>query len=451
MIPEGFKERMKKTLGEDDPAFIAAIEDGEAVRGMRINLLKAGDSTDIPYPTTRLDYLENGFILNTPDRMGQDPLHHCGAIYMQDPGAMATAAAIDIEPEWWVADLCAAPGGKSSQIAERLTEGFLLSNEYVPKRAKILVGNLERMGVARAIVTSLDTEELAKLYDGAFDLVVADAPCSGEGMFRKSSEALEDWSEGNVALCAERQTGILENAVKLTRAGGYLLYSTCTYSLEENEMQVYELLRRHEELSLVPVKAKIAANTANGIDFTGGECPELELCRRFYPHVSPGEGQFIALFKKNGVSAKKQSILYKDASTVPSKAELAAYEGFVKESLTERPAGRLARLGERLVILPEGVTVPPRSVFSAGVLLGEIKGSTVIPSHHFYSCFGRLFKNTINLTRGDTLLEKYLRGEEIPTDKRGYCAVLFEGAPLGGGKASGGALKNHYPKGLRNK
>ena len=450
MIPEGFKAKMKLLLEEDYGSFISVIENEEAVRGLRLNLIKSDANTNIPFPLRPLDYVSNGFILDSTDPVGSDPLHHAGAIYMQDPGAMATAAAIDVEPHWWVADLCAAPGGKSTQIAERLTEGFLLSNELVPKRARILLGNIERMGVSRAMVTSLDTAELKRLYDSAFDLVVADAPCSGEGMFRKSSDAVKDWSEGNVALCASRQKDILDNAAYLVKPGGHLLYSTCTYSVEENEVQVADFLHRHPDFYLTDCKPEIVNKTVNGIDFSKGRLPHLEKCRRFYPHVSPGEGQFVAHMMRREGNLPKQTILYKDQSVALNPRELAAYRKFVRSSLECEPDGDVRRLGERLVILPRGVTVPPRSVFSAGVLLGEIKGESIIPSHHFYSAYGRLFKNRINLTRGDPELEKYLRGEEICTELCGICAVLFEGIPLGGGKASGGRLKNHYPKGLRN-
>lgn len=209
MIPERFKEKMKNILGNEYPRFIDALENGEAVRGMRANLIKTSPEKllgDGEFRLEPLSYVDNGFILREQRQMGASPYHHAGMVYMQDPGAMASAAALDIEPDWWVADLCAAPGGKSSQIAERLSEGgFLLSNEYVPKRAKIIVGNFERLGVRNAVVISLDTARLSEMYEGVFDLVIVDAPCSGEGMFRKSEEAIRDWSDENVELCAERQ------------------------------------------------------------------------------------------------------------------------------------------------------------------------------------------------------------------------------------------------------
>ena len=226
MIPEKFKIKMAEVLGDEYPEFISAIENKSAVRGMRINLLKSSLENVLSSGEFKLEpipYVDNGFILCEQRQMGASPYHHAGMVYMQDPGAMSTLCAVDIKSDWWVLDACSAPGGKSSQAAERLTDGFILSNEYVPKRAKIVVSNFERLGVRNAIVTSLDTRELGKMFEAAFDLVIADAPCSGEGMFRKSEEAVDDWSPENVATCAQRQNEILSNLAHLVKPGGYLL------------------------------------------------------------------------------------------------------------------------------------------------------------------------------------------------------------------------------------
>ena len=456
MIPEKFKEKMQSVLGDEYPAFIEALETRPAVRGMRANLIKTTRDKlvgDGEFKLEALDYVDNGFILREERAMGASPYHHSGMVYMQDPGAMASAAALDIQPDWWVADLCAAPGGKSSQIAERLgDEGFLLSNEYVPKRAKIIVGNFERLGVKNAIVTSLDTERIAEMYEGVFDLVVVDAPCSGEGMFRKSEEAINDWSEENVSLCAKRQKTILENAKGLVKAGGYLLYSTCTYSPEENEETLCNFISRNSDFKLVKLKDAINNRTRPGLE-RFGKCANVEYARRFYPHVSDGEGQFVALMKRDGNADIKQRILYKDEAKPLSKQESAAVSVFFKEALTTPPKGRVVKVGDNIVVAGHSCPIPRGSVFMSGVLLGEIKGSTLVPHHQFFSAYGDLFKNKLLLTRADERVEKYLAGEEIDdtSSLKGWCAVFFEGASLGGGKASGGKIKNHYPKGLRTR
>lgn len=454
MIPEKFKEKMKNLLGDEYPTFIDAIENGTAVRGLRVNLIKTCTRdflSKAPFNLTPIPYVNNGFILNEDVPMGPSAYHHAGAIYMQDPGAMATVASIDVESDWWVADLCAAPGGKSSQVAERLGEdGFLLSNEYVPRRAKIIVSNFERLGVKNAIVTSLDTKELADMYSSVFDLVITDAPCSGEGMFRKSEDAILDWSEENVNACAIRQTEIINNAAGMVKPGGYLLYSTCTYSPEENEGIVTTFLSSHEDYSLVTLNPEVEAATRPGIV---SDDDTLSLTRRFYPHVTRGEGQFVALMKRSEKTQNKSIILYKDSTTQLSKQEMAAVNSFFKASLSSQPIGRIAKHRDNIVIISHNCPIPNRSVFMSGVLLGEIKGTTFIPSHQFFSCYGDLFINKVNLTESDTRVAKYLAGEEIDAghDLRGWCCITYEGIPLGGGKASDGKIKNHYPKGLRTR
>ena len=229
MLPEKFKEKMRVLLGEGYEEFEKALTEDEPVRSFRINTVKVKNSDEVKKALAdgKIPYEENGYFLKNGITVGRNAFHHAGAIYMQDPGAMAALSAVDIKKGARVIDLCAAPGGKSTKLAEVIGEdGFLVSNEYVPKRAKLLVGNFERLGIKNAIVTSLDTKALTELFDGVFDLAVVDAPCSGEGMFRKSEEALTEWSEENVRLCQQRQREILSNAAKLVAPGGTLLYST---------------------------------------------------------------------------------------------------------------------------------------------------------------------------------------------------------------------------------
>ena len=448
---------MKSVLSDGYPEFIEALETHDAVRGLRVNLLKTTPDKlikDGEFKLEPLNYVDNGFILREERAMGASPYHHAGMVYMQDPGAMASAAALDVEPDWWVADLCAAPGGKSSQIAERLGKnGFILSNEYVPKRAKIIVGNFERLGVRNAIVTSLDTARIRDMYEGAFDLVVVDAPCSGEGMFRKSEDAVEDWSDENVRICAERQKEILKNAHNLVKAGGYLLYSTCTYSPEENEEVVADFLRENDDYKLVKVKDTLEAITVPGIKKYAPDTQNIEYARRFYPHVSDGEGQFLALMQRDKNADIKQRILYKDEAKSLSKQESVMVKSFFKEALIKEPDGRAMKVGENIVLISHGCPIPKNSVFMSGVMIGEIKGSTFFPHHQFFSAYPELFKSRVELTRDDVRTMKYLGGEEIEVDAsvKGWCAVLFEGAAIGGGKASSGKVKNHYPKGLRTR
>lgn len=457
MLDEKFKIRMTALLGEEYGEFADSLEK-DAVRGLRVNTLKADThkvASAFEDKLTPISYAEDGFILKDSGGIGNTPEHHAGMIYVQDPGAMATANALDIMPGWSVLDMCAAPGGKSGQAAAKIGDGgFLLSNEFVPKRAKTVVSNFERLGIKNAVVTSLDTAELPKLYSGIFDLVIADVPCSGEGMFRKSSEALSEWSEENVRSCAERQREIMKNAAPLVKPDGYLLYSTCTYSLEENEMVIDKFLCDNPDYTLVPVKKSLRRATRDGIVFDEAKHKNLNLTRRFYPHVSEGEGQFIALLRRSENANISQTILYKDATKPLTKEENAAVKRFFDENLTEEPSGRIVKVGENVVILLHGYPIPPRSVFSAGVLLGAVEKGLLFPSHQFFSAYGKLFLRQENLSRCDVRTQKYLRGEEIEARDitgGGWCAVTYEGVTLGGGKASLGRIKNHYPKGLRIK
>lgn len=448
MIPEKFSERMKKMLGDDYPAFESALAE-DSVRGVRVNTAKI--SVDQYLSATDLDlspipYTDYGFIPKSADGIGTLPEHHAGMIYVQDPGAMATVTALDVKSGWRVLDACSAPGGKASQLSALIgDEGALLANEYVPKRAKIIVGNFERLGIRNAVVTSLDTAKLSEMFSSYFDLVLCDAPCSGEGMFRKYDEALTEWSEENVALCAERQREILKNCAKTVKAGGYLLYSTCTYSKEENEDTVRAFLDEHPDFSLVSVNDVLKGATASGLD-------GMVEARRFYPHVAPGEGQFIALMKKDENSADLPTILYKEKLLVPSKEEVRVVEKFFSDTFSKKPHGRLIKSGEQIVLIPHDLPIPNFSVFMSGVLVGEVRKGILFPHHQLFSAYGSDMKLCVNLAKGDPRVAKYLRGEEIDTDVQGggYCAVCYEGVAMGGGKISSGKVKNHYPKGLRN-
>ncbi len=455
MLQAKFVERMKNILKSEYEAFESALEK-DAVKGMRVNRLKISPEDFLSVyssPAEPLPYAEDGFIPSITEGIGRSAEHHSGMIYIQDPGAMATVNALDIPRGALVLDACSAPGGKTSQLAAAVGDGgFVFANEYVPKRAKILVGNLERLGVRNAVVTSLDTSVFPEMFCGVFDIVLCDAPCSGEGMFRKYDEALSEWSEENVLLCAERQKKILANCSGTVKPGGYLIYSTCTYSAEENEEVVTDFLDGHSDFKLCKVKDELTAVTSDGLDLS--DKYDLTKTRRFYPHISKGEGQYIALLKRRGETDILPTFLYKTGEKSPSKEEISVIKKFFSENLTSIPEGRLIKAGEGVALLPGSFPVPPRSVFMAGVMVGEVRKGNLIVHHQFFSAYGRLFKRQENLRAGDPRVGKYLGGEEIEgidVKEGGYTAVLYEGTALGGGKASLGRIKNHYPKGIRNK
>jgi NOL1/NOP2/fmu family ribosome biogenesis protein len=371
---------------------------------------------------------------------------------------MSALSALDIKPGWAVLDACSAPGGKSTQAAAKIgNAGFILSNEFVPKRAKTVVSNFERLGVRCGVVTSLDTAELPKMFRAVFDLVIADVPCSGEGMFRKSDEALSEWSEENVCSCQRRQLEIMKNLPSLVKPGGYLLYSTCTYSPEENEETVAAFLDRHADFSVCKVADAVIAHTADGIDVTNGKYPELAQCRRFYPHISPGEGQFVALLRRDEEASVGKKLV-KDAFTALGKNDRAVAEAYCRETIGRMPLG-LGLCGSNVVAFEAhetlGIPLPPFGVVAAGVALGELRKGRIVPHHHYFMAFGTAFVSKCVLDAKESAVERYLAGEEIdvPDTSNGLCAVCLTMGdaqiPLGGGKLVNGRLKNYYPKGLR--
>ncbi len=450
MIPEAFLKRMEELLGGEYPAFSASL--GEpSLRAVRVNAAKmspADFEAGYGAPLHPVPYAP--FAYYCPDeKPGRHPYHAAGVYYVQDPGAMATLAGVPALSGCICLDLCAAPGGKTTQLAEMIgKDGYLLANEINPPRCRILQGNIERMGCDNVAVCNSDSKSLASEYPDFFDFILVDAPCSGEGMFRKYEIAETEWSEENVKHCAARQTEILENAAKMLAEDGRILYSTCTFSLEENEMQIDAFLTRHPEFSLSPFDAAVCEKPADGIAFTGAAHPEaLRLCRRFYPHLAEGEGQFFALLSKSGGKTRRRA-----AEPVRFTAEQRRLcDEFIKKNL-DLPTGVFLRLYDGTPYLTRvELPLPRHRVFSPGVILGSFERGRIEPHHQLFSAYGHCFKRKLNLTKDDPRVPKYLAGETVAVEglSNGYAAVLIDGAPLGGVKIVDGVAKNHYPRGLR--
>ncbi len=454
MLPAEFEKRMTELLGDEFELLKNELENGHPERAFRVNTKKISpsDFSDInPFSSKPIPFMDSAYYFDE-DRIGNHPYHHAGMIYVQDPSAMSVLNALDIEKGICALDMCSAPGGKSSQIATRIgDDGVLVSNEYVASRCKMMVGNFERLGLSNVIATNTDTSTLAEWFDEFFDLVLIDAPCSGEGMFRKNSVAIDEWSEQNVNMCALRQREILDNGAKALRGGGTLVYSTCTFSLEENEMQIDDFLSRHPEFSLVEAKRELCENTSDGIDFDGAKCKDLSMCRRFYPHRSRGEGQFFAVMKKQG--EREGRVCYKDAGVPLSRSEKEIVTAFLRDNLTKYDDLEIRKYNENIVAVPKGFPLPPRHVFSGGVALGSISKGIFTPHHQLFSAYGERFARTVELSLDDRRVRDYLSGQVIPCDieKNGYAVVRVDGVSLGGCKVVDKMAKNHYPKGLRIK
>ena len=448
-LPQKFAERMKVLLGNEFDDYVNSLNE-KPVRAFRVNTdkisLEKFEKIN-PFTTEKIPYVENGFYFED-EKIGNHPYHHAGMIYVQEPGAMAPAECIDLEPHWCVLDMCSAPGGKSSQLKNKLGEdGFLVSNEIIPSRCKILTGNVERLGLKNVVTTCMNTKKLAKIFPEAFDFIMVDAPCSGEGMFRKEDIAIDEWSEENVKSCAERQKEILENAVKCLKNGGYIVYATCTFSLDENEMVVDDFLQKHPDFELVKVKKSVEENTCDGIFFDGCKCENISLARRFYPHKNKGEGQFMAVLHNKNTHYENTAFKKKNLPKIDN----IVYDFLDDALISYKRENVLIHKGNPVYRSPD-FSVDNAVVFSCGITIGEIRKNYIQPHHQFFMGMGDLFKRKIELSPESDEMKKYLHGEEFDTScPNGWAVVTTGGCSVGGVKVVNGRAKNHYPKGLRIK
>ena len=446
-LPQEFKARMQTLLLDEFADYEKTLEE-MPVKAYRVNTNKISikDFEKInPFGDQKIPYVENGYYL-TYEKVGNHPFHHAGLIYVQEPAAMAPAECIDIDPDSYILDMCAAPGGKSTQLKSKLGDkGLLVSNEIIPSRCKILTGNIERLGLKNCVTTCLDTARLANLFPYTFDVIMVDAPCSGEGMFRKEPVAIDEWSQQNVLMCADRQAEILENAVKCLSSGGTIIYATCTFSLEENEMTVDSFLKKHPDFDIIPVKEQVQKATSDGIKFDGCECENIHFARRFYPHKNRGEGQFMAVLRHKG----EKTISKHTAKKQNTKLDPVLLQ-FLDDTLENYNKNDVILYGDTPAFFNSNIEIKKGNAFMCGVTIGEIKKNYVLPHHQLFMAYGNDFKRKINLEPDSENVIKYLRGEEIKTDcESGWAVVTVCGVPLGGAKVSNGVAKNHYPKGLR--
>lgn len=447
-LPPQYKKRMEELLGDSFPAYEKDLND-PPVKGFRVNTdkisLEEFEKINI-FGSKKIPYVENGYYLEY-EKAGNHPYHHAGMIYIQEPAAMAPAECIDIDPSWKILDMCAAPGGKSSQLKNKLgPDGILVSNEIISSRCKILTGNIERLGLSNTVTTCMDTKKLIKSFPDTFDLIMCDAPCSGEGMFRKEEIAVSEWSEENVKMCALRQEEILDNAVQLLKPGGYIIYATCTFSLEENEMQMDAFLNSHPDFELIEVNGKVKAATSEGILFDGCKNESIKFARRFYPHICDGEGQFMAVLHHKGIITGKEI-----KSSVKPLTDKAVTD-FLDSTLISYSRSDVRIYNGNAVYLPSHFYVPEKTAFSCGITIGEVKKNYIQPHHQFFMALGHLFKRKAEFPPDSPELKKYLHGEEIDTDlENGWAVVTVNGCAVGGIKVTNGRAKNHYPKGLRLK
>lgn len=483
-LPQAFCGRMERLLGEEYKAFLASYEK-ERYYGLRHNPLKCPAETfvgQMPFMLDKIAWAREGYYYQAAQQPGRHVLHEAGAYYIQEPSAMAVAEILDPRPGERILDLCAAPGGKTTQIAGRMQgEGLLVANEIVPERARILSQNVERMGVRNCVVCNEKPERLAELFPGFFDRILVDAPCSGEGMFRKDEAARQEWSPAHVTMCAERQGKILEEAARMLKPGGVLVYSTCTFAPEENEGTISAFIHAHgdyiiEETDCCEAFSQgqpgWADDPADGIEYT----------MRLWPHKLKGEGHYIACLRRRGEGAEPEMPTYEESggnrkdrissqNSIISKnpknnkenrergsdrklreavTTFLTQELGLPETWTDGQDGTVIRFGEQVYLVPEGmIPLAGVKVLRPGLCLLTDRKNRFEPAHALaMTLTGKDTDRVKELTMEEA--GRYLRGESISCgQERGWMLLSYEGYSLGFGKASGGQIKNHYPKGLR--
>ena len=455
-LPAAYIEQMKRLLGEDSFARYLAALDAPVTKALRINLLRCPDGQPpcaIEGLGEAVPWTKEAYFVEGDARPGLSPLHEGGLYYLQEPSALTSASVLSAQPGERVLDLCAAPGGKSTQLAAQMQgQGLIVCNEPIPSRAQILSRNIERMGVRNAVVTCAYPAQLAPHFPAFFDKIMVDAPCSGEGMFRRQIEAREEWQENSPRGCADRQMEILEEAAKMLAPGGRMVYSTCTFNDTENEGVLTRFLDIHPEFSLVPFALPGLPAADKGY---------LHL----YPHEIRGEGHFVSLLEKSAdapVDAQQPTAEKKNdrRKGKPEPQRGAQKKGAPDTKLPDVLApdvrlGRLHAAGESLWALPEAIDMAQLSglrVLRTGLLLAHSEGKRLEPDHALAMALApHEAARSAELTHEQAL--DYQAGEALDLGDlpAGYTLLCHQGVPLGWGKQAGGIMKNHYPKGLRRR
>ncbi|MDE6845711.1 MAG: RsmF rRNA methyltransferase first C-terminal domain-containing protein [Lachnospiraceae bacterium] len=462
-LPGAFLERMKRLLATEYSGFLESYEQ-ERYYGLRRNPLKASEAEfieKVPFALEPVSWAREGYYYQAADQPGRHILHEAGAYYIQEPSAMAVVEILDPKPGEHILDLCAAPGGKSTQIAGRMEgKGLLVSNEIIPNRAKVLSQNIERMGIHNCVVCNETPERMAGFFLGFFDRIVVDAPCSGEGMFRKDDTAIAEWSEEHVEMCAQRQYGILTQAATMLKPGGLLVYSTCTFAPDENEGVISRFIREHEDFVIADIphdKAFLAGRP----DWIRNPVEGLERTMRLMPYKIRGEGHYIAALRRLGgkhdtiaeleVKAGKQANIAE--SKINKKSNVYKFlteELGLAEDWLKRQHGRIQMFGDQIYLVPEAmVSMDGMKVVRPGLHLGTDKKNRIEPAHALALALD-IEETDKKISLSEEEAGRYLHGESLLCEaQKGWTLLTYDGYPLGFGKAANGQMKNHYPRGLR--
>ena len=460
-LPEDFLLKMQKLLGEEYGQYLKSFKE-EWKPGLRVNTWKI-DPRDlaklVPWDLEPVPWTDNGFYYDgslegEALRPSKHPAYYAGLYYLQEPSAMTPAAMLPVVPGDRVLDLCAAPGGKSTELASKLKgRGMLVSNDISYSRARALLKNLELAGAANICVTSEAPEKLAGVWPEFFDKILVDAPCSGEGMFRRDEDMVKDWNEKGPEYYVPIQRQILSQAAAMLRPGGYMLYSTCTFSVEEDEENVAYVLEEFPQMQLCCLDLDKVPGACGGFGLSG--------CMRLFPHRLKGEGHFLALMrKKGGDDGGKEILPPMDPGTAGKRVRAVEKEkeldAFLRQSGAEWDYERIVIHQDNAYYLPEGLAWNlPLRFLRTGLFLGELKKGRFEPSQALaMSMKAGQFPNTVSFPGGDSRVLRYLKGETISLEGdegpvKGWCLAAMEGFPLGWAKGTGMSLKNKYYPGWR--
>lgn len=440
-MKEAFLNRMKEYLKDEYDAYVETLSQN-AYKGLRVNTTKISAEALLAENILNLtpsSICKDAFYYQSDEvsALGNHPAHLSGLFYIQEPSASSAVEVLDVQEGDWVLDLCAAPGGKSTQIAAKLNHtGFLVANEIVQKRSMILMSNLERLGFSECMVTNASPNDLEQAFSGCFDRILVDAPCSGEGMFKIHESAMEEWSIEHVESCAKRQRNILESAYEMLKQDGIMVYSTCTYAMEENEETIHHFLTQHPDMELLDCNVSFGR-----IGFPYKDLDYTKV-RRILP-MDQGEGHFIAKLCKKGEATAAR------LNKLPSKKVDDCVHAFVKAQTTQKFPYYMEYKGRIYGKQTPFIQLDRISVLRQGLLIGEVRKNRIEPHHHFY--VSGLLKDTYlhAYEMSDEETKHYLAGNTLMVSGyKGFVALKWHGHVLGFGKGDGNMIKNKYPKGL---
>lgn len=467
-LPQSFLDSMKEILGEDYEAFLAGF-DGQRQYGLRVNTLKMNleeFERIAPFHLKKVPWISNGYFYEAEDVPAKHPFYSAGLYYLQEPSAMTPASRLKVQPGERVLDLCAAPGGKATELGAALQgEGLLVANDINTARARALLRNLELFGISNSFVTNEPPHVLAERFPEFFHKIMVDAPCSGEGMFRKNPAVVDSWQEKGPEYFSKLQREIIVQAADMLLPGGMMFYSTCTFSPLENEKTITHLLKERPDMEVIPMEDY--EGFAEGLTSYRGEVfdESCKLCRRIWPHKMSGEGHFMALLhKKNGTQQQvqqtvSQSSIWWEKCKGLNKEQKAAAEDFFSHVNIAYDEKRIDVRGDNLYYLP-APQYDGRGLhfLRNGLFMGEFKKKRFEPSQPFaLALHAQDFDQVLDFPADDERLSRYLRGETLDVSdliagekkRKGWQLVMVAGHPLGFGKLVNNNLKNKYPAGWR--